>query len=316
MKRRLNTIRFVLFLSAIVLLGESCFKDGTTEPNPFEENMINQDTVNFVLIDIDPTSIAGLYQNIFGPTCANSGCHDGTFEPDFRTMESSYHSLVYKTPIKDDGTLTYRVDPGNPNQSAIMKRLTGAITPQMPIEIEPDGDWLEKGDSYIQNVRDWIQNGALDLAGNAPLFDIINPSMVGVMAMHDGEMILRENGYGPIRISQADSIVSFFISYDPINNPESFQLNEFVLGYEEDEFIPVETLTMDVLDSPILYYGLSGLNVLYTHRIEFNLNSMGFSQDHVFIRTRVQDESNTITEIPTDNAFYNVKEYMSFIRVD
>ena len=33
----------------------------------------------------DPTSIAGLHQLIFAPTCANSGCHDGTFEPDFRT---------------------------------------------------------------------------------------------------------------------------------------------------------------------------------------------------------------------------------------
>jgi hypothetical protein len=28
-------------------------------------------------------------------TCANSGCHDGTFEPDFRTLEGSYNTLLF-----------------------------------------------------------------------------------------------------------------------------------------------------------------------------------------------------------------------------
>ena len=155
-KIKITTYIFCAFLLGMNL--SSCERTGPGDPNPFEENKINQDTVSFEFEDIDPNSITGIYQNIFGPTCANSGCHDGTFEPDFRTIESSYHSLVYRVPIKNDGNLTYRVDPGNPNQSALMRRLDGTILPKMPIEIEPDSDWWEKSDDYIQNVRNWIEN--------------------------------------------------------------------------------------------------------------------------------------------------------------
>ena len=95
MMQRLNNILYAIIIISIALVCKSCYKDGTLEPNPFEENMVGQDSVNLELIEIDPTSIAGLYQNIFGPTCANSGCHDGTFEPDFRTMESKMLESVY-----------------------------------------------------------------------------------------------------------------------------------------------------------------------------------------------------------------------------
>jgi len=122
----------------LIFTINSCERIGNPENNPFDENQINQDTVNFVFEDIDPNSIAGLYQNIFKPTCANVGCHDGTFEPDFRSIESSYHTMLFREPIKNDGSLTFRVDPNNPDQSAIMKRLMGTIEPIMPIEVEPD----------------------------------------------------------------------------------------------------------------------------------------------------------------------------------
>ena len=60
------------------------------EINPFEfdnSSNNNSDTTYFT----DPISFAALHNNIFSTTCANSGCHDGTFEPDFRTIESSYN---------------------------------------------------------------------------------------------------------------------------------------------------------------------------------------------------------------------------------
>ena len=64
---------------------------------------------------LNPASIEGLHANIFGKTCANSGCHDGNFEPDFRTIESTYNTLVFQPIIKNDlqGTYEYRVVPGN-----------------------------------------------------------------------------------------------------------------------------------------------------------------------------------------------------------
>ena len=37
-------------------------------------------------------NFAWLHQQAFAPTCANSGCHDGTFEPDFRTVGASWNT--------------------------------------------------------------------------------------------------------------------------------------------------------------------------------------------------------------------------------
>lgn len=305
-----------LIISLGLLTMTSCYKEAINEPNPFEENTVNQDTVSFVPQDIDPNSIAGLYQNIFGPTCANVGCHDGTFEPDFRTIESSYHSLVYQVPIKDDGTLTYRVDPGNPNQSSIVKRLSGAILPTMPIEIEPDSEWWEKEDEFIQNVRTWIENGALDLNGNSPVLNQINPTILGVVAKINDTLVNRLNGFGPLLIPDSITQVELYFAFDPVNNPENFSVNECVLGYQGEEFVPELTLEMDIMETPIGEYGLYGEAIPFTHKIELNVSDLSFTNDHIFIRVNVQDEPGPTTEIPSDNGLYYIKEYMSFIRTD
>ena len=82
----------------------SCTKD---EKNPFDDldNFPPEDTTQ--IENVDPASFVGLHQNIFKPTCANSGCHDGTFEPDFRTIESSYNTLVLHTIVKNNPAETY-----------------------------------------------------------------------------------------------------------------------------------------------------------------------------------------------------------------
>ena len=307
-----NSLLYFFFFAAIILTSNSCEKEAVIEPNPFEENTNNQDTVQFEFGDIDPNSIAGLYQNIFGPTCANVGCHDGTFEPDFRTIESSYHTMVYRTPIKNDGSLTYRVDPGNPNQSSIVKRLAGTIAPKMPIEIEPDSDWWDKSDEYIQNVRTWIENGALDLAGNVPQLNYINPNIIGAMAIVEGELLIRENNYGSIIVPDTISNIELFLGFDPINNPNNFSINQLMFGKDQELFSADTSIVMEVMDSPITQYGLYGELINYTHKIELNLDSLLLTSGHYFMRIRVQEESNPITEIPTDNGLYYIKEYMSF----
>ena len=102
----------------IGMLVTACEKDDPA--NPFDGQVVNQDTVRLVIENPEPASIAGIYQNILKPTCANVGCHDGTFEPDYRTLESAYNTLVYQTPIKNDGNYDYRVEPYNAQSSALM----------------------------------------------------------------------------------------------------------------------------------------------------------------------------------------------------
>ncbi|MCB0617591.1 MAG: hypothetical protein KDC43_21545, partial [Saprospiraceae bacterium] len=101
----------------------------------------------------------------FRPTCANSGCHDGTFEPDFRTVQSTFHTLVNHPIVKNDpqGTFSVRVKPGDVGASLLIARLTYDIdgnSGTMPLIVEPDSDWLEKKEQYIQDIKDWIAAGA------------------------------------------------------------------------------------------------------------------------------------------------------------
>jgi hypothetical protein len=314
--KTVKRISYLVGFISLFVIYESCLPDPVADPNPFEENIKNQDTVNFVFNDIDPNTIVGLYQNIFGPTCANSGCHDGTFEPDFRTIESSYHSLVYRIPVKNDGSLTYRVDPGNPNKSAIVKRLAGTISPQMPIEIEPDSDWWTKSEEYIQNVTNWIANGALDMAGNEPQINYANPTLIGAAAQFNGVWLNRKDGYGPLMIPDSVNNIDIYLSFDPINNPDAFGVNELMFGFEGESFEMDTSITMEIMNNPVAHYSLYGKLVSYTHKVTIDLDNMALTEDHYFMRVKVQDGSHPITEIPSENGFYYFKEYMSFIRTD
>ena len=272
MTQIIKIVAFFLSGLSIIMLSYSCEPSTTNEGNPFDENIVNQDTVGFIFGEIDPNSIAGLYQNIFNPTCANSGCHDGTFEPDFRTIESSYNSLVFQTPVKNDGSLTYRVDPGNPGKSAIISRLLGNITPLMPIEVDPGSDWDMKGDEYIENVRTWIENGALDLAGNEPQADFINPSLFGAVALHEGELLNRENGHGKILIPESAEEIELYFAFDTINNAQNFTVNELIFGIDDgDEFLQSSSADLTILTTPIQQFGLHGTLVDFTHKVEIDL---------------------------------------------
>src|SRR3982750_3430964 len=85
----------------IALVGVLCFpgcKKETAPENPYDKVDYGKDTTSATAPD--PNSIQGLHKNIFFPRCAKSGCHDGTFEPDYRTVMSTYSTLVYAPVIK------------------------------------------------------------------------------------------------------------------------------------------------------------------------------------------------------------------------
>ena len=145
-------------ITALLLLLLFAFQEEDPPVNPFDGQVVNQDTVGIEFINPEPNSFAGIYQNILKPTCANVGCHDGTFEPDYRTMGSAYNTLVYQVPIKNDGNYTFRVEPFKPQSSVIMARLRNQLTPAMPIQVEPDSDWPQKKDEYINKPGTTISN--------------------------------------------------------------------------------------------------------------------------------------------------------------
>lgn len=161
--------KYLSFLLGIGLFFFGCKAE--EYQNPYDdiepvEQMMTEENIN-----LEPTSMAGLHANIFGKTCANSGCHDGNFEPDFRTIESTYNTLINAPIIKNDpqNSFQFRVVKGDVNASQLVARLTYDIDGNsgiMPLVVEPNSDWGMNKDQYIQNVKDWIAGGAKDVFGN------------------------------------------------------------------------------------------------------------------------------------------------------
>src|SRR5213596_3345896 len=94
--------------------------------NPYGN--VDYDTDTTTTPTADPNTIVGLHRNIFFPRCAKSGCHDGSFEPDYRTVMSTYSTLVYSPVIKPTvdsiSFFKLRVKPFYADSSFLIERLT------------------------------------------------------------------------------------------------------------------------------------------------------------------------------------------------
>ncbi|MEM8907274.1 MAG: hypothetical protein AAGD05_05455 [Bacteroidota bacterium] len=133
--------------------------------NPYDQQEIPNTPTDSTSVELSATSFTAIHARILSPTCARSGCHDGNFEPDFRTVESSYNTLVDHPIIKNDPQNSYqvRVRPGSPEESLLIARLTRDIDGNsgiMPLSVDSNSDWEEQKDLHIQNIRTWITQGA------------------------------------------------------------------------------------------------------------------------------------------------------------
>ena len=102
-------MRTATAIALVLLVFAACKK----EENPFEQ--LEHSSPNPPSEALPQDNFAWLHQRVFRPVCANSGCHDGTFEPEFRSVGSAYNSLVYAPVIANDpgNSFTYRVLPGD-----------------------------------------------------------------------------------------------------------------------------------------------------------------------------------------------------------
>lgn len=311
--------RGVFFLLAITIGMFSCKKEYV---NPYDQVEV-KDPVDTLDIELTPTSIAGLHANIFAPTCANSGCHDGTFEPDYRTIESTYNTLVYQPIIKNDpnGTYEYRVLPGNAEGSQLMARLTFDIDDNsgiMPLVIEPESDWPDKKQEYIQNIRDWINDGAKDILGNSPgLSNNSLPQMEGVVGRGENWLGREDGGQGALRFPKTwDEIELFFSFSDDDTDPSQFGNNKIQLSRTADGFASIAEFNLEVLSSPISRTGYYGEEVNYTHRAVFNPNDFAELEEIIYFRVYVSDSGNPVTEIPAEGGAFYIKDYFSFTIIE
>ncbi|MBL7943687.1 MAG: hypothetical protein JNM00_13020 [Flavobacteriales bacterium] len=211
------------YTTLLVILIVSC---KTSDPeNPYEGITTVVENDNPDLAALEEGSFPWLQEKVFRPTCANSGCHDGTFEPEFRSISSSYNSLVNHPVIANDPgqTFEYRVVPNNADASWLHERLTVFVentSGMMPLSTS-GSDWEENGDMYIQKITEWINNGAKDMYGNnAPPADADYPPMIyGFVAFPHNNITtpypreVNKNGIGPVLVDN-DLVDVWVLAYD------------------------------------------------------------------------------------------------------
>lgn len=302
-----NRYVYLMIFAAIVVSLDACKKDDPV--NPFDDPLLQPPVVIPFVETLDANSFAYLHKYIFKPTCSNSGCHDGTFEPDFRTIYSSYNTLVYQPLISNDasGTFTYRVLPGDANMSILHERLINFIPNSsgiMPLSVDPGSDWDQKETTYIQNITNWINNGALDIYGNAPTAGNLQPEGVGVAVFSSGST---SNPYGrtggsetPIGVPAGSVDVWFAIS-DDVTSANQMQFNQYKLHTSPYDFSTVAYGSLQILP-PIVEDDFWGASVSYTHKVTLNLSNYSVGT-YLYLRAYVQDPDHlNPVEFPNDGS--------------
>jgi hypothetical protein len=225
-----------------MIILHSCKNDD--EPaNPYDS--IDRSGNNQPVTNPDPNSIAGLHKNIFFPKCANPGCHDGTFEPDYRTVESTFSTLVYqpvnKVTLDSARIFSLRVIPHNTSDSWLVERLTTSTTEYMP------SNSVRLTNEEIDHVKNWINAGCPDNNGNLPQKPNLQPNIIGyyvIDSITNGRIdSIRLNNFplNPFIANANRSMRILFVATDTADgsdetDPANFSVKEIHFSTDKNNF--------------------------------------------------------------------------------
>ncbi len=221
----------VFFMAALMMW--SCSKNVDPADNPFIKNADPPPAIDTV----NPYSIQGLHKYLFEPKCANPACHDGTFEPDFRTVQSTYSTLVYHPVVKNDsaGTFDFRVVPNDVNSSWLFERLvTGdPVLGRMPL-YAPALNTTE-----LQWVVGWINEGAKDMNGNEAQYPNLPPKVNYYFAVDANQVRIDTSRVGgwssPFKAPKTLFTIAYGVQDDSTATPD-LQMNTLKLSQDQDDF--------------------------------------------------------------------------------
>jgi hypothetical protein len=273
---------------------------GKNEANPFdnidrptENNQVNQ--------PYDTSSIAGLHQFFLKDKCAVPSCHGGTFEPDFRTPQSSFSTLVWQPVVKntEDYKFRYRVIPGDVEMSWLHERCISddPILGRMPRYADPLN---EKEMGYLKK---WIKDGAKDIEGKLPIKPDLNAQCwgYGVWANDVNLTESRTDWASPFYMPQ--NAQCWFIPYIYDDETEANKLTnvKFLISKDPNNFSNATAYPCTFNETD--WYWYVGIN-----------SSVFIPNIRYYIRITGQDNShNEISEQPNSNTpSYTLRHY-SFI---
>ena len=311
MRLRLSII-FLLPLFVVLLVIYSCKKE--TPPavnNPYNGINRTDSTNNKILVDT--MTITYVHQKVLSTRCALNGCHDGHFEPDYRTPQSAFATLVYAPIIKNDTAMKYkyRVIPYDTLNSVMYIRVTNCCFVNVNDRMPQDNIGVPLPDSSIAIIRNWILHGAKDMFGNVARRPNEPPIVQGYFALGtDYHTVYSNNRIDSVYYNSfmvPDSVTSFYavfaVSDDstPIRN---LLVNTLKLSHKSYDF-------SNAISIQATYLNASGT--------EYWLASVPMAQftpgDTVFMRYYVNDgQHQTNVEFPNSSLPYPYMTYYSFIR--
>ena len=300
-----------IFLSIFALgFVFGCSKEQIT-PNPFGPNP--NDTNKLDTNHYDPYSIFSIHKDILKPSCANSGCHDGNFEPDFRTVESSYFGLINVKPIKTDFSNSFpaRVLPGNSAKSMLLQRMTVDLNGNsgiMPLALEPKSTYNQHKVSYIQRITIWSDNGAADLSGNFPTPKNFPPQIAGVVFIQGNNVLTRPGKYEAANAQIGSNTQIYIALTDDVLDQK--QLTQCTVNWslDPDTFSTQNEVSM-VAGPEKTMTGLDGNSTKYWYN--YDLNTSGRQVlDVLWIRISIYDNNQKIL-IPNTNSMFPLKKYFA-----
>lgn len=304
------------YILLVVLLFAACAKE---EANPFAD--LDHSSPNPSVESIPQDNFAWLHQRIFRPTCAASGCHDGTFEPEFRTISSAYNSLVLHPVIANDpaNSFEFRVVPGDANASFLHERLTAFVentSGMMPLAIVEGSDWPANDDAYIAAITHWIQTGAKDMFGQPPSAGNLEPQVSGLLAFPQGNTTQAyprgdDAGVQPIEVP-AGQVDLWFAFSDESTPSTELTVNQYKLATSGASFpmIPGAPLVTGVqINGP----DFGNSTTTFTHRAALDLSTYA-PGTLLFVRAYVNDGDHTDpTEIPNDGTESPMLDYFTLL---
>jgi len=309
-----NKKYFLLFTTISILtivIINSCKKEEPLPPNPYDSINYGSPSVN---TPPDPNSIVGIHTNILKTSCAKAGCHDGNFEPDFRTVQSSYATLVWHGIKKNsaDTAFTYRVVPFDTSSSVLYERITNCCFVNQDDRMPQDNIGIPLPASQIKNIANWIMAGAKDMFGNpAPNLPNTEPTILYYLATNStytanyGDAINRIDSvfYNPFFVPNNSTLnLLFFVKEDSTTVP-NMHVNLLKISTKANDFSSAISIPTTYLNFPPNEFYLASIN---TGTLP--------NSDTLFMRYYTNDGDHAInTQFPTDNLILPYKTYWSFI---
>jgi hypothetical protein len=316
--------RALLLISLLILFVvgmHSCKKDKLVGDNPY--NSIHRDDTTKYGIPVDSLTITYVHKKLLLPRCAQPGCHDGNFEPDYRTPQSAFSTLVYAPIIKNNtqGTFKFRVIPFDTTHSVLHERLNNCCFVNANDRMPQDLIGVALPDSSLNLISEWIMHGARDMFGNVAhlpnaepvigfgyaAFDTVSliPPFAFPSVFYQGTR-LDSVPYNPFIVPASKSV--FYMSFkitDDSTAENQLLVNKLKVSTDADNFT-------SAFQYNALYVNFGNGNSGYLVTIPTNNLPQN---DTLYMRYYVNDGDHpNNTEFPRSELAYPYKTFWSFIR--